>query len=289
MVNIFYIFRRITSGIRMRPFGSLLTMIACWFAICQLCFVLYAITLAHRATQVPGTNSTVMAYLEGTQQQPVVLATQEKITLIEGVSQVRYIPRGEGLHRMKQWLGAENPLIQGLDPDILPDAFEIRIGPQYVSEIETLVERLQEIPSIEDVRYHRGLIGCIAGAYHTIVLAGLFIAAVVLVCLGLVLFLSVRVGIMTRHREIEVLNILGAKRSFLSAPYIIEAGLYGATGALLALMTVRASMGYVMSHVPALSDTISPLSADTALAVIVFACGCSMLGAVLAIRRSIDA
>jgi cell division transport system permease protein len=289
MARLVYIFKRIATGMRLRPWGSLFTLTACWFAVCQLLFVLFAILIANRATLIPGTNSTVMAYLKGTQQQATIQAVQEEIALLDGVSHVEFIPRGEGLLRMKQWLGSDNPWIEGLEADILPDAFEVKIKASYVSEIETLVRTLRTISSIEDVRYNKGIIGYIAGAYHTILLAGFFIALVVVVCLGMVLFLSVRVGIMTRQQEIEVLNILGAEKAFLYAPYIIEAVLYGIIGSALALITIQASIGYTVSRIPILYGIVSPLNMHQVLAVFTLVCLFCISGAVLAIKRNIDA
>ena len=289
MTRLVYIFKRIGTGLRLRPWGSMLTLMACWFAVCQLFLVLFAVLIANRATLIPGTNSTVMAYLNAPQQQAAVQTIKEKISLIDGVSHVEFIPRGEGLLRMKQWLGPDNPWIDGIDADILPDAFEIKIKTRYTPEIETLAKKVGEIDAIEDVRYSKGLIGYIAGAYHTIVLAGSFIALVVIVCLGMVLFLSVRVGIMTRTQEIEVLNILGAEKTYLYAPYIIEALLYGIIGSTLALITIQASISYIINRIPVLYGIVVPLNLHQGIGIFALACLFCISGAVLAIKRNIDA
>ncbi|HOO38662.1 MAG TPA: permease-like cell division protein FtsX [Deltaproteobacteria bacterium] len=289
MARLVYIFKRIGTGLRLRPWGSMLTLMACWFAVCQLFLVLFAVIIANRATLIPGTNSTVMAYLKAPQQQAAVQTIKEKLSLIDGVSHVEFIPRGEGLLRMKQWLGPDNPWIDGIDADILPDAFEIKIKTSYTGEIETLARKVGEIDAIEDVRYNKGLIGYIAGAYHTIVLAGSFIALVVIVCLGMVLFLSVRVGIMTRTQEIEVLNILGAEKTYLYAPYIIEALLYGIIGSALALITIQASISYTISRIPVLYGIVIPLNLHQVIGIFALACMFCVSGAVLAIKRNIDA
>ena len=289
MVRLLYIYKRIAKGISQRPWGSLLTLIACWFAVCQLSVVFYTVSIAGRAALIPGTNSTVMAYLEGNPQQSTIQSLQERLLVLEGVSRVSYISRDDGLLRMKQWLGSENPLIEGLDSKILPDAFEITVKPSYVGKVDTLMEKLRKISAIEDVRCHKGLIGFIAGAYHSIVFAGFFISLVVIVCLALVLFLSIRVGIMTRRQEIEVLNLLGAGKGFLFAPYIIEAALYGLVGSVLASLTAWAATGFLLWCIPVLFGIISPPNINQIIAMIVFACLCSVSGAVLAIRKSIDA
>ncbi len=289
MVRLFYICKRIATGVHLRPWGSFLTLVACWFALFQLAFVFCTITLAERAALMPGANSTVMAYLKGDQQQSTIESIKERILAMEGVSRAGFISRGEGFERMKQWLGDDNPMIQGLDPEILPDAFEIRVKPSYAGNIETLTKELREIPAVDDVRCDRGLVGMIAGAYHSIVFAGISLALVVVVCLGLVMFLSVRVGIMTRNQEIEVLNLLGAGRGFLFAPYIIEAVVYGLAGSILASLSAWGAVSYLLYRLPVLSGIVSPPGTSQFFAMAAFACLCSVSGAVLAIRRSIDA
>ena len=289
MVRLFYICKRIATGIHLRPWGSFLTLVACWFALFQLAIVFCTVTLAGRAALMPGTSSTVMAYLRGNQQQSAIESIRERILVMEGVARASYIPRGEGLERMKQWLGDDNPMIEGLEPEILPDAFEIKVKPSYAANIETLVQELRRIPAIDDVRCDRGLVGIIAGAYHSIVFTGMFMALVALVCLGLVMFLSVRVGIMTRSQEIEVLNLLGAGRGFLFAPYIIEAVVYGAAGSILASLSVWGAVSYMVFRLPVLSGFVAPPGTGLFFAMTAFACLCSVSGAVLAIRRSIDA
>lgn len=274
---------------RLRPWGSFFTLVSCWFAVCQLFLIIFVILLANKATLIPGTNTSVMAYIKDAQQASVIQSMQDKIALIDGVSHVKFIPRSEGLLRMKQWLGEDSPWMEGLDADILPDAFEINIKPRFAADVESLATMIRAIPGIEDVRSHTGLVGSIAGAYHTILIAGFGVALVIIACLGIVLFLSIRVGIMTRDKEIEVLNILGAKKSFLYAPYIIEAFCYGLVSSVLALITVRVFIRYITDHLPVLYAVIPSLDVRCLVVMTVFVCLFCVSSAVLVINRNSDA
>ncbi len=288
MIRWLYIVKLFLRGIYRRPWGSLFTFIAWWFALCQLILVFHTVTIAMHVKMIKGTTSTMIAYLGGARQDGPPETIRAKIAAMEEVEGVVFIPRQSGLERLRGWLGNDSPLIEGLDSSILPDAFEITVKPVYAGRIDGLVFRLRSIPGIEDVRYDKGILGYIADAYQSILISGAVIALVVTVSLCLLAFLSIRVSIVTRRREIEVLNLLGAQRSFLYAPYLIEGLVYGIGGAVLALLFTERAVGYIVSQAPILRGILALLEPREIAAIIATSCFLSLLGAFLAIKQSID-
>jgi cell division protein FtsX len=287
MIRILYILKLLFRGIRRRPLGSLFTFIAWWFALCQLILVFHTVTIAKQVKEIRGTTSTMIAYLGGAPHWDSQ-AIRGKIAVMKEVKDVVFIPRLEGLERLRQWMGAGNPLIEGLDPNVLPDAFEITLKPLFAGRIEDIARSVRTIPGVDDVRYDRGILGYIADAYQEILAAGASIALVVIVSLCLVIFLSIRVSIVTRRQEIEVMYNLGAPRSFLYAPYLFEALLCGAGGALLALFATEQAVAYIITRVPVLHGVLIPLETVEIASIVAFSSLLSLLGAYLAIKKSID-
>jgi cell division transport system permease protein len=289
MIRLYYVFKLIVRGLRLRPWGSILTLIACWFALCQLSLLLYTVDIADRASMMPATSGTMIAYLRDGTSQTHITELEKALRGFTEVSQVQFIPRQLGLERMKKWLGPDSSMVEGVDPGILPDAFEITLKREYSSQVDSIAAKVNKIPGVDDVRYRRGLIGYIAGSYTAIALCASMVAAIVVVCLSLVIFLSIRVGIVSRRQQIEVLSLLGAQYLFIYAPYLIEAGSYGLLGSGAALLTASAGVAYLHTHFPALQPLVRPLGVIQVAGVLFFACLCSIFGALLAIKRSIDA
>jgi cell division transport system permease protein len=202
---------------------------------------------------------------------------------------VLYIPRQAGLEKMKQWLGAESPLVEGVDPKILPDAFEITLKREFADKVDVIARSIGKSAGVDDVRYRKGLIGSIAGSFSQIVFGASVLGAIVVICLALVIFLSIRVGIISRKQEIEVMGMLGANYLFIYAPYLIEAGTYGFLGSIAALATTGIGITYLQIHFASLQAFLRPMDTSQAATVVFFACFCSTLAALLAIKRSIDA
>ena len=289
MIRFYYILKLIMRGLHLRPWGGLLTLVSCWFALCQLSVVFYTVNVADRISTMPATSGSIIAYLEDSTPQPRIAQMEEELRKMGAVSKVQYIPRQSGLDKMTQWLGPDNPLVEGVDPRILPDAFEITLKREYADKVAMIAQTVGKLAGVDDVRYRKGLIGSIAGSFSRIVFGASVLGAIVVICLALVIFLSIRVGIISRKQEIEVMGMLGANYIFIYAPYLIEAGMYGFLGSIAALATTGAGIAYLQVHFTSLQAFLRPMDTYQAATVVFFACFCSILGALLAIKRSIDA
>lgn len=289
MIRFYYILKLIVRGLRHRPWGSLLTLMACWFALCQLSVVLYIVDAADRVSNMPAASASMIAYIKDSASKPEISALEKNIVSMAAVSRVQYIPRQQGLEKMRQWLGDGSPLVEGVDPEILPDAFEITLKRDHAQKVAATAQAVGKLQGIEDVRYRKGLIGYIAGSFDKILICASVLGGIVLICLALVIFLSIRVGIVSRKQQIEVMRMLGANYLFIYAPYLIEAGMYGLLGSLGAFATTSAGAAYLHAHFASLQAFVRPMGACQAAGLLAFACFCSMIGALLAIKRSINA
>ncbi|HQO80536.1 MAG TPA: permease-like cell division protein FtsX [Deltaproteobacteria bacterium] len=288
MIRLFYILKLLGRGFSRRPWGGFITLVACWFAVCQLIMVFHAVSFTGRAKTVRGTTSTIMAYLAGRPDEVAIGSVRERIAAMSEVASVEFVPRGSGLVRLKQWLGPEDSLVKDIDPDILPDAFEIGLKPEHTGSIEDVAARIGTISEVEDVRYDRGILGSIAEAYYMVLISGMVLALIVVLSLSLVVFLSIRVGMISRRREMEVLHLLGAGRFFLCAPYFMEAFVYGVGGAVLALLAMEGALAFLVAEAPVLGSLLPPLHTHQMIFVVALPGFLSLLAAHLAIKRSID-
>lgn len=289
MIRLYYIFKLIVRGLRLRPLGSVLTLISCWFALCQLSLVIFAVDLADRASTMPATSGAMVAYLDEGVQDKHRAELEQGIRSRREVAQVQFVSQEQGLEKMKKWLGAESSLVEDVDPMILPAAFEITLRREYADRAEWLAHEIKAMNGVSDVRYRKGLIGSIAGSFTRVLIGASVAGTVVMVCLALVIFLSIRVGIVSRKQEIEVMKMLGATSFFIYAPYIIEGAAYGLLGSGAALFTASIAFNYAHTHYPALQALIRPFTTIQSAGVTFFACFCSVVGSMFAIKRSVDA
>lgn len=151
------------------------------------------------------------------------------------VSDVGYVSPDSALERARAELDEFRDVMEGA---MLPASLELRIRPEMRSPeaIQQVSGRLQTYPVVEEVRYGREWveklyrIRTIAGVAGTGL--GLVFAMVAVIIIGA----TIRMAILARTREIEIMRLVGATNGFVRLPYLIDGTLKGVIGGLLALL-----------------------------------------------------
>jgi cell division transport system permease protein len=151
------------------------------------------------------------------------------------VSDVGYVSPDSALHRARAELEEFRDVIDGA---MLPASIELRLKPDQrdPETIKTISNRLQTYPVVEEVRYGREWVEklyrvrTIAGVAGTGL--GLVFALVAVIIIGA----TIRMAILARTKEIEVMRLVGATNAFVRLPYLIDGTLKGLAGGLIALL-----------------------------------------------------
>ncbi|HEY0965437.1 MAG TPA: permease-like cell division protein FtsX [Candidatus Saccharimonadales bacterium] len=90
--------------------------------------------------------------------------------------------------------------------------------------------------------------------------AGLAASVIFVVISSLIVFNTIRMAIFNRKEEIQMMKLIGADRSFIRGPFVVEAVVYGFIAAVLAtgfgLLMLYASREKLMSYKVAIGPTI---------------------------------
>lgn len=212
------------------------------------------------------------------------------VASIDGVSAVRFVPRAEALARLRRQLGGA--ALSSLESNPLPDSLEIRVAAaQAVGAVAAAVRR---VPGIEDVTYGADVVDRILALTRWIriltALAGALLGAVAVV----VVVNTIRLTVIARRQEIEIMSLVGATRWFIRWPFLIEGMLQGllAAGASAAVLAggYTLTAARLSASLPFL-PLVPPQSLVDVLAVILLALGIAVgtAGSAIAVRRFLAA
>jgi cell division transport system permease protein len=100
--------------------------------------------------------------------------------------------------------------------------------------ITPIVERIKSYPEVDEVQYQGRLIYRIETYYQKFVkiMTGLLI--LILIISVFIISNTVRLTIIAKKELIQALQLIGATRSFVKAPFVIEGVFHGLIGAILA-------------------------------------------------------
>ncbi len=125
----------------------------------------------------------------------------------------------------------------------LPDTLHVKLKKQEYSD--PVIEKIKKMEEIEDVRFTKDLADRIRVASDI----GKVVTLVVLLILGgLTMFVisnTINLAIQSKKTEIEIMRLMGVYNWYIRAPFILQGGLYGFAGALLALIPLDIIQGYL--------------------------------------------
>jgi len=162
----------------------------------------------------------------------------ELVGTVEGVERVRLVSKQEAMERFREGVGRGAALLDGLGENPLPASLEITLVPERRSPagMAVVVEALTGLPGIDDLasghdwvegylRFVALIRGLAIGLGTILVLATLLIVAN-----------TIRLAVYSRRDELEILSLVGASRSFVRTPFLLEGILQGGIGGAIALV-----------------------------------------------------
>ncbi|MCE7793149.1 permease-like cell division protein FtsX [Salipaludibacillus sp. CUR1] len=207
------------------------------------------------------------------------------------VESVEYVPKEEGLEAFIDSLGDEGDYFESLrDENPLNDVFVVRAeDPQ---ETEIIAHEIEELDYVEGVEYGRDIFDQLFSAtdFVRIVGAGLIVG---LVFTAIFLIANtIKLTILARKTEIQIMKLVGATNSFIRWPFFIEGLLLGTLGAVVPISVL--TFGYVRFYEAIGESTgleffeflpVYPLTIQTSLLLLGIGAIVGVWGSIMSVRK----
>ena len=156
-----FFFKRAVQDILNNRFLNTVTVITIALAVLIVSAFALFFTNANELLDTWKKGIRALVYLDPSANDANRLDLKYNIQKLEGVSEARFISRKDALAQMKIQMGRQASLLEGLESNPLPDAFEVRLKPesQTMVEIERLSKAIETLPHIDKVEYGQQWIG----------------------------------------------------------------------------------------------------------------------------------
>lgn len=151
------------------------------------------------------------------------------------VADVGYVSPDSALTRARAELEEFRDVMDGA---FLPGSVELRLkeGSRDPATVEELSRRLQTYPVVEEVRYGREWVEKLYRIRNIAGLVGSVLGGVFALVAVIIIGSTIRMAILARTREIEIMRLVGATNMFVRLPYLIDGALKGLLGGALAVL-----------------------------------------------------
>jgi cell division transport system permease protein len=172
------------------------------------------------------------------------IAFQESLDEKRFVKSTTFISREQGELEMMEMLGED--FLDVFETSPVPVSIDLTLNADYVSSdsLEVVKAEILSADIVDDVNYQKTLVDALNTNFNRI-------SAILAVFIALLMFISyvlinntVRLSVFARRFTIHTMKLVGATRSFIRAPFLVQAAVQGvfsaviANGALVGLLFV---------------------------------------------------
>jgi cell division transport system permease protein len=270
-----------------------------WAAVSTVAVLLFLLGISLQASwqlegllQRFGSQLEVSAYLttgvQASDLQPVVAAMPE-------VEAVQAIPKEEAWANLVKDLGLSeiNGATKQLEGNPLVD--ELKVRARSSEAVPVLAEKLSQIKGVEDVQYVDEAVKRVAQLNRGLSGVSLLVIGLLTGTAIAVITTTIRLIVLARRREIEVMQLVGAKTSWIYLPFILQGVVFGLGGAAIAwtfLLSLQQFLTHLLAQQPEffqfLTNGLQLTSLQLLLLPVIlltFGSSVGILGSLFAVRR----
>ncbi len=173
-----------------------------------------------------------------------------RVATVEGVEEVELITPEDAFEGLRASL-SDASLLDGLESNPLPPTLAIRLLPDHRSRehLAILEQALTGVPGIDEIAQGQEWIDGYARATALVRFAAIGLGVVLSAAALMIVTNTIRLALFAREDELEILALVGASRSYLRIPLLIEGTFQGALGGLLAACLLYLGYGLLLPRI----------------------------------------
>ncbi len=182
----------------------------------------------------------VVAYLQPNATDSQVTALQTTLKAMPEVASVAYVDRDEALVRFRASMQAQGreDLTRYLDANPLYASIEVKMVDP--SQVRVVGDALRADPSVRNVINIEDLVERVLTVTSILRTAGTVVLVIVGVIALFIIINTIRLAVLARAEEIEVMRLVGASDAFIRWPFVFEGAFVGLLGSVLTLAILAA-------------------------------------------------
>lgn len=220
--------------------GLALTAMFSMTAALALCGLFLLVSWnANQALRAMGDRREMVVYLKDDISDSDVQLMQAKIAELYGP--VTFVSRAQAWEEFSQQVG-DAELLRAVDTNPLPASLRVKLKPELQNFVamDASAKQIGAMPGVEAVRFGgewvRRLDAVDAGARNAALAVGILVALAIV----FVIHNTMRLTVLARRQQVEIMTRLGASDRFVATPFLVEALLQTLVASLVALGIVFA-------------------------------------------------
>ncbi|AGF79930.1 cell division protein [Desulfocapsa sulfexigens DSM 10523] len=192
----------------------------------------------------------LIVYLEDEPGPQMQQQLRRKIENFDRVKEIRFISQEEAYERFAEQLGEDSDVLADMPKNFLPASIEIvpLKSLRGYNQIKLFSEYLANLPGTEKVQYGQEWVERFYYFTRLLTIVVLLSGTLLILTATFMVAYTIRLTIMGRQDELELLKLVGATNSYIRTPFLIEGILQGFMGSIIGLLALYGLFQWISAH-----------------------------------------
>lgn len=237
-------------------------------------------------------DMTIVVFMDNESTDDNIKDAETRIKKLSNVEKYTYQSKVDVKEQMQSESDVFKAVLDEWDENESPLKDTLQIKVKDVTKIKDTANKIKNMDHVSVVRYGEGYVDKMVTAFSSIekVTYGIVVALIVVTIF--LIINTIKLTISARHREIEIMRVVGASNLSIKIPFIIEGMILGLFGSIIPVLVTTYGYlafykhfdGYLFSELIKLI-TPEPFIYQTSLIVIVIGVLVGMVGSASAVRK----
>jgi cell division transport system permease protein len=156
----------------------------------------------------------------------------QKVETLDGVQKVTLQTKKDALSQLQKEMGLKQDLTQTLEGNPLVDSLRVKVATP--EQVTTVAEQLKAVPGVAQTRYGGEAANRLIQIDKTVRWIGLGVTGLLGFTAVAVITTTIRLVVLSRRKEIEVMQLVGAAPIWIYLPFLLEGLTLGLVAAMIA-------------------------------------------------------
>ncbi len=207
------------------------------------------------------------------------------------LASVKYISKDQALQDLRKIMGKQSLALEVFENNPLPASFELTLKRELLNPV--LVERkaaeIRHLTGVEDVQYGEKWLSSLSTLANTMKVSAIFLGSAIFIAIAFITYSTIKIFFYRRKDEIETLKLLGATRTFIRLPFLLEGLLIGLLASIVSSLGLFGIYSLIMNKIseflPSINIIMTPLPIKTYFPAILAGTFMSFIGSIIAVGK----
>jgi cell division transport system permease protein len=207
------------------------------------------------------------------------------------IETVNYISKEQSFEEIKNTMGENAMILDIFKETPLPSSFELKLKKDYLdlTRVKEKAAQLQRLDGVQEVQYGEKWLSSLITIAKTVKGGSIVFGAAIFIAVTFITYSTIKILLHRRKEEIETLKLLGASKSFIRLPFLIEGLFIGALGGIVSSLVILGLYSFItykmVEFLPAMKFLVTSLPLQVYLVIPFTGAMMSLLGSFIAIGK----